>query len=299
MKTNLKILTLFLISSILVLSGLSAIATNDPINQISINDELDQSNTEIGNRILWIGRWDPADRQGAQSFIPQKGILTRVELYLSRYEVAPASEPFYVAIRETLTGATLSETSVNPSSIPIYDFAWITFDLPDISVNVGETYYIVGHSNDNPTHGLYVWGGIDTNPYANGMAFYLDEYDPYWKQQTNVDTGFKTYGTDPDLEISNIKGGFGKVTADITNNDDSVIDDINCMITINGGILNQINVESEITINSLDSGETMTIRTDGFIFGLGSVEIKVIAECDEVGEISKVETGFVLLFLVI
>ncbi len=157
-------------------------------------DELDQSQTQCNLYSIFVGRYDTADRQGAQSFIPQKGILTRVELYLSRLEYLPASQPFYLAIRETLTGATLTEISINPSSVPIYDFAWITFDLPDIPVDVGKTYFLVGYSNTTPSNGMYMWGGIDTNPYANGMAYYHDEYSPNWKQSANVDLCFKTYG---------------------------------------------------------------------------------------------------------
>lgn len=163
-----------------------------------LSDELDQSQTQFNLYSLFVGRYNTADRQGAQSFIPQKGILTRVELYLSRLEYLPASQPFYLAIRETLTGATLSEISINPSSVPIYDFAWITFDLPDIPVDAGKTYFLVGYSNNTPNNGMYMWGGIDTNPYANGTAYYHDEYNPNWKQNANLDMCFKTYGIDND-----------------------------------------------------------------------------------------------------
>ena len=191
-----KSICILLIS--LVLCGtVTASSINYHKNTLSV-DELDQSQTVVGNQILWVGRYDPANRQGAQSFIPQKGILTRVELYLSRWEVVPASEPFYLAIRETLTGATLTEISINPNSVPIYDFAWITFDLPDIPVDVGETYFLVGYSNDNPYNGMYLWGGTDTNPYTNGMTYFLEEDNPNWKQSANVDMCFKTYGLDND-----------------------------------------------------------------------------------------------------
>ena len=161
-------------------------------------DELDQSQTQFNGDGVWVGRYEPANRQGAQSFIPQKGILTRVDLYLSRWEVVPASEPFHLAIRETLTGATLTETSINPNTVPIYDFAWITFDISDIPVNVGETYFLVGYSNDSAYHGMYWWGGIGTNPYANGLAYYLDEVSPNWQPSASVDLCFKTYGIDND-----------------------------------------------------------------------------------------------------
>lgn len=182
----------------LVLCGTVTASLINSSKNVMLFDELDQSQTVIGNQAFWVGRYDPADRQGAQSFIPQKGILTRVELYLSRWEVAPASDPFHLAIRETLTGATLTEISISPGSVPIYDFAWVTFDLPDIPVDVGKTYYLVGYSNDHPYTGMYLWGGADANPYANGMAYYLDENSPNWKQSANVDMCFKTYGIDND-----------------------------------------------------------------------------------------------------
>ena len=186
-----------LLISLLLCGTVTASSINYQQNTLLV-DELDQSQTVIGNQILWIGRYDPASRQGAQSFIPGKGILTRVELYLSRWEVAPATEPFYLSVRETLTGATLTEISVNPNSVPIYDYAWITFDLPDTPVDVGKTYFLVAHSDGSPYGGLYLWRGTDTNPYASGMTYYIEEDDPDWLQSTNNDMGFKTYGIDND-----------------------------------------------------------------------------------------------------
>jgi len=193
----------------LLLCGTATASLSNHIEKSTVSsDELDQSQTMVGTNILWIGRYDPANRQGAQSFIPQKGILTRVELYISRWEVVPASVPFQLAIRETLTGSTLTEISVNPTSVPIYDFAWITFDVPDIPVDVGETYFIVGYADSNPNGGMYLWGGADTNPYANGMAYYIEEDDPDWIQSADVDMGFKTYGIENDPpEKPTITGG--------------------------------------------------------------------------------------------
>ncbi len=186
-----------LLTSLLLCGTVTASSINYLKNCLSFDDP-DQSQTVVGNHILWIGRYDPANRQGAQSVIPGKGILTRVELYLSRYEVVPASEPIYLSVRETLTGATLTEISVNPNNVPIYDYAWITFDFPDIPVDVGKTYFLVAHSDESSYGGLYLWLGTDTNPYANGMTYYIEEDDPDWRQSADVDMGFKTYGIDND-----------------------------------------------------------------------------------------------------
>jgi hypothetical protein len=196
-KDNMKKSIYILLIGLMLCETVTASSINYNKNT-ALFDELDQSQSAVGSQIYWVGRYDPAIRQGAQSFIPQKGILTRVELYLSRWEVYPASEPFHLAIRETLTGTTLSEISINPNIVPIYDFAWITFDLPDIPINVGETYFLVGYSNDNSNNGMYWWGGANTNPYANGIAYFLDENNPNWQQSVSDDMGFKTYGIEND-----------------------------------------------------------------------------------------------------
>jgi len=181
-----------------MLCGTVAASSINQSKNIASFDVLDQSQTVCDDTAFWVGRFYTANRQAAQSFIPQKGILTRVDIYLGRYWDFPASEPFYLAIRETLTGVTLTETSINSGSVPMYDFAWITFDLPDIPVNAGETYFLVGHSNEIPNHGMYIWGGADSNPYPNGMAYELWEEDPNWIKYANIDLCFKTYGIDND-----------------------------------------------------------------------------------------------------
>jgi hypothetical protein len=201
-----------------MLCGMVTASSLHHAKNIMVFDELDQSQTEVGTQIFWVGRYDPAIRQAAQSFIPQKGILTRVELYLARWEVAPASDPFHIAVRKTLTGANLTEISINPSSVPIYDFAWITFDLPDIPVNVGETYFLVGYSYDHSNTGMYWWGGVNTNPYGNGMAYYLDENSPNWQQSANDDLAFKTYGIDNDPPETPSITGTVKGTTDMPYN---------------------------------------------------------------------------------
>lgn len=158
-------------------------------------DELDQSQIQFNWNALFIGRYNTTKRQAAQSFIPQKGILTRVEIYLSRLEYLPASQPFFLAVRETLTGPTLTEISINPSSVPLYDFAWKQFDFPDIPVVTGKTYYLVGYSSDIASNGFYLWGGIDTNPYVNGNSYMSENNGVTWiLQQPDLDLCFKTYG---------------------------------------------------------------------------------------------------------
>jgi hypothetical protein len=156
-------------------------------------DELDQSQTQTnGGRLL--GTYSNAKWQLAQSFVPQKGILTRVELYLSREEVVPATQPFYLAIRESLTGATLTEASISASSVPISNPAWKEFDFPDIPVNAGEEYFLVGYSPDVPNNGFFFWSGIDTDTYVNGITYISGDVGVTWDPDYGYDLCFKTYG---------------------------------------------------------------------------------------------------------
>ena len=115
-----------------------------------------------------------------------------------RYEVYPPIYPYYVSIRKSLTGDTLAETSVNPEDIPLYNYAWIEFNFDDISVDVGETYYIVSYTIEDEQNGVYVWGASDSNPYPYGMEYYSTDVGNTWIEKPNVDLCFKTYGLEND-----------------------------------------------------------------------------------------------------
>ena len=105
----------------------------------------------------------------------------------------------------------------------------------------------------------------------------------------------------PVLEIGEIKGGLGKVSTTIKNVGDADATDVNWSISVTGGILGRIDILTEDAIASLAVGEEVSVSTDGFIFGLGSIDIVVSASCAEAVPISveKTATGFVLLFFVL
>jgi len=304
-----KIFLITVISSILIFTCFSAVANNninslkDNFQPITNDDTLDQSQ-EIFDTICIFGTiptYYHFDWYAFQSFIPQTGKLTRVEIFLSKYREDPAVKNANLAIRDNLFGENLTMASVSHTQIPTYgNPEWIDFDFPDIQVKVGQTYYIVCSSDWYPVvDSLYAWGCGDDNPYTSGSSGYSNDAGQNWDFYDNSDFCFRTYGTTRDLEISEIKGGVGKVSAEITNNLDHKIEDIDCTITVRGGILNLINIESKITIDSLESGECKKISSDGFIFGLGPVDIEITAACDGVGEDKKFQNSWVILFLVL
>ncbi|EMR74799.1 hypothetical protein MBGDF03_00873 [Thermoplasmatales archaeon SCGC AB-540-F20] len=99
-----------LVVGILALSGLGAVAFNvnisKDVKQTSFFDELDQSQTVMTeNAAVPVGNVPIPDNpicvQVAQSFIPTKEVLTRVELFIGKNSTA--TYPLAVSIREELT----------------------------------------------------------------------------------------------------------------------------------------------------------------------------------------------------
>lgn len=92
-----------------------------------------------------------------------------------------------------------------------------------------------------------------------------------------------------DLEIVNVQGGFGKITADIKNTGTTDALNVEWSISVKGGILGLINVETTDIIPVIIVGESFTIETDKLIFGFGPVEILI-----EALFVTSEGTGFVL-----
>jgi hypothetical protein len=84
-------------------------------------------------------------------------------------------------------------------------------------------------------------------------------------------------GEDPELEITDVKGGLGKVQAIVDNTGDINASDIDWTIIVQGGILGFINVTTEGTIDTLDVGGTEAVQTDKFILGLGKANVTIEA----------------------
>jgi hypothetical protein len=207
---------------ILILSGLTITASpiktqdldfqkmnNERTNVLS-DDELDQSQT-ICDAYLSIGLSPdiPANMSLAQSFIPQKEVLTRVQLYMAKG--AAASYPCVVAIREDLYGENLVAASINPDEFPVFnnldDLEWIEFDFDDILLTPGETYYMVGYTA-KVADNFYVCGGTESDLYPDGNIFYSLNGGKSWVPVPDSDACFKTYGSKTNLgpDTPTIKG---------------------------------------------------------------------------------------------
>ncbi len=133
----------------------------------------------------------------AQSFIPQKKLLTRVQLCIARN--ATTTYPYVLAIREDLTGENIALSSVSADDIPVVenitDMEWIEFDFDDVLVTIGQTYYIVS-SSTNETDNYYGWGASASSLYPNGTVSVSKDGGETWEDEPDNDMCFMTYGQD-------------------------------------------------------------------------------------------------------
>jgi hypothetical protein len=201
-----KILSL-LILSILVLINFGTVAfplndTNYNIkwkinsnNQTLFDDEVDQAqplmdgSEPVGPSPLVSGA---PNYILAQSFIPTKNILTKIELMIAKNSTTIYD--FTVTIRDNLSGEDLTSTSIPAENVTTENFSWKEFVFPDIHVIPGNTYYIVS-STVNATDNWYSWGlNSNGSTYANGTIYYSIDDEVTWFEEPSSDMTFKTYG---------------------------------------------------------------------------------------------------------
>lgn len=182
-----KILLLLIVGS-LVLCGLgaSAFSQNKQSSQ-NMGDELDQYQ-EIMTEYAFIpiGQIPIPDNplyiQVAQSFIPTKEVLTRVELYIAKNSTA--TYPLKVSIREELTDEDLTYIDIDPNLVPTEEFDWVEINFDDILVTTGLTYYIVTLT-ENATDNFYGWGANNmSESYPFGCAWLSYDGGDTWTNQS-------------------------------------------------------------------------------------------------------------------
>jgi len=147
----------------------------------------------------------------SQSFVPAKKYLSRVELKLFQ-GVYSSNSDLIVSIRDEVDGSDLTYIKVKSVDIPTsenFSSFWVEFDFSDISVTIGDEYYIVSRIAYNDLFFGYAWATcmnsdtVDNYPNGSMWSNVLDE-NYGWIISLN-DTCFTTYGYDdpyafPDLE---------------------------------------------------------------------------------------------------
>lgn len=248
--------------------------------------------------------------QIAQSFIPQKAILSRIEIFIAKN--VTASYPFTLGIRDELTNPDMVTTNVAPESISAENFTWVEFDIPDLWVTVGKTYYMVCYT-ENATDNFYGWAANnDSFSYPNGCAWLsVDDGDTWTNDSVSLelknnqhtkpkggendtwDMVFRTYGIDSTNLVIEYQAGLLQPKFLIKNLGSANAYDVETSAQVTGGILNRINASFSTSIPELSPDESLLL-TVGPVFGFGPVTIKVLARALNAEEASTEKSGFVI-----
>jgi hypothetical protein len=130
----------------------------------------------------------------AQSFVPTKNKLTRIELFICRS--GTINSDFVVSIRDNLYGNDLTMISKQANQIPTgtINQDWIEFDFNDLDITPGNTYYIVCSTQGGNLDNCYVLGMSTNNPYTLGDAWDYGAFTGYvWEKMVDDDLSFRTY----------------------------------------------------------------------------------------------------------
>ena len=109
------------------------------------------------------------DAQNWQQFKNRGEILESVDLHIGCYDSLSGWISLFIA--ESLTTSPLTGATYNPGELPENIQDWFTFDVPDVELTGGKTYYII------VTFGLmsdYRWSGAHGNPYKSGASSHPD-----------------------------------------------------------------------------------------------------------------------------
>jgi hypothetical protein len=306
-----------IITLALVLPGSTMAANNETTEKGE--EELDQhQEVAVEGIFLPVGRLiipDIVDLnfQIAQSFIPQKAILTRIEIFIAKN--VTTSYPFALGIRDELTKPDMATTNVAAEAISTENFTWVEFDIPDLWITVGQTYYIVCYT-ENITDNFYGWAANnDSDSYPNGCAWISTDDGDTWtndsvslelknNQHTNPkgddtwDMVFRTYGIDSTNLVIDYQPGLLQPKFLIKNVGSITAYDVEVSAQVTGGILNRINKSFSTNTAELVPDESLTLMV-GPVFGFGPITITVIARALNAQEVSTEKSGFVIIAFMI
>lgn len=199
----------FFILMLFLFTTFNVVGINNEYRTINIltpmpDDELDQYQDEYSSWLYYLyeNQWL------YQPFIPSKQVITRVQLFIFKWNDETNFE-ITVSIRKEESGVDLTSVTL----IPPLEFRggdWLEFDFPDIATSVGETYYIVctAYDGTNEDSMCYGWGiCLDNSSYTHGDLHRSTDKGRSWslcissRTDQPVDGCFMTYGyDDPDAK---------------------------------------------------------------------------------------------------
>jgi hypothetical protein len=106
-----------------------------------------------------------------QEFVPTKSLLTQIDIYM--FDSAPGENAnlclilYQEGVPITYAGMFHYRFIIDPAHIPDYTETWLSFDIPNIMLNVGEKYKMVLWTSRISE---FVWYGASGDPYPNGES---------------------------------------------------------------------------------------------------------------------------------
>jgi hypothetical protein len=199
-KQNLKTISIFCIPFILFIATdpLFADIETDHIILIDPELKLDQYQENDTYEISFHSHIELA-----QGFTPSMTPLTKIEIEINKPRKTTTG--FTLSIRDSLEGRNLASKSIGAEDIPFF-INWIEFDINDIDVTPGETYYIVLQS-DTSSETPYRWrfDYSDTGDiYSKGKMYRLYTTGEWEKMETDtdyVDASFRSYTYYPEIDL--------------------------------------------------------------------------------------------------
>jgi hypothetical protein len=199
-----------------VASPVQATAEQSEMTGVLYTDEIDQSQT-VFDGALQVGYSSSLgslmNLSIAQSFVPQKEVLTRVQFLMGRN--VTSTQPCVMAVRDNLSGDDLTTFALLPSAFPVVngtpledDLAWVDFNLSDSWVTAGQTYYLVIYSTFQVGNFYWVCGN-GSNNYVNGTVYLSPDNGTTWVEMANADGCFKTFGLEETFLSVTPSGGLG------------------------------------------------------------------------------------------
>jgi hypothetical protein len=179
------------------------------------------------------------------------------------------------------------------SELPLITGEWVELRVEiDIDADIQKIYYddtlLVEKSWKDGVTG----GGA---PNIGAVDLFANLATPIYYDDISL-VGEAGPGEEPELEISDIAGGFG-ISAMIDNVGDGEATDTEWSITLDGGLI-ILGKETTGTIASIPAGESSEIKS-GLIFGIGKPTITISAECAEGASAEETASGLVILFFVL
>jgi len=126
----------------------------------------------------------------AQSFKPTSSVISSIDVFVGR-EGNPGSD-LVLSIRNDIYGSDLTTLPIKPGGVSL-DISWHRFDIDDLNVIPGNTYYIILKSEMGDTSNSYMWGYGYYNIYKNGSLWYSSNNGDDWWKFDRYDFCFRTY----------------------------------------------------------------------------------------------------------